>query len=67
MSFKEVFKDRSQFLEAERNKEILFKEINRGYLEPLDRTVFKKSAEERFKLFLIKQEWKNLEKLKYSK
>lgn len=58
MSFKEVFKDRSQMLEAEKKKEQVFKEINSGFKEPLDRSVFKKSSEERGKLFTLKAEWK---------
>jgi hypothetical protein len=58
MSLKEVFKDKSQILEAEKRRNQLFKEINSGMKEPLDRNIFKKTAEERGKLFTLKAEWK---------
>jgi hypothetical protein len=59
ISFKEVFKDKTQVLEAERNKQQLLKEVvNRGMQEPLDRKVFQKTPEEKGKLFTLKAQWK---------
>ncbi len=65
VSFKEVFKDRSQELEAEKNKAILLKEVNRGFREPLDRNVFKKTAQEKGKLYTMKEDWKKNMKICY--
>lgn len=65
ISIKEVFKNRSQILEAEKKRNELFKEINSGMQEPLDRKVFEKSPEEKGKLFTLKAEWKKNMKICY--
>jgi F0F1-type ATP synthase epsilon subunit len=57
------FKNNFEKKEAQKNKELLFKEINRGYSEPLDREVFKKTVEERNNIFSMKMSWKSDMKL----
>lgn len=58
MSVKEVFKSKSDLNNAQNKREQLFKEVNRGMQEPLDRVVFEKTPEEKGKLFTLKVEWK---------
>lgn len=65
MSFKEVFKTKSDLNDAQNKKEQLFKEVNRGMQEPLDRKVFEKTPEEKGKLFTLKAEWKKNMKICY--
>ena len=58
LSEKNVFKTKGEIAEAVHNKALLFKEVNRGYKEPLDRKVFKKTEEERNKIYSMKTSWK---------
>lgn len=60
MSFKEVFKNNSDLSAAISNKQNLFKEINSGMREPLNREEFKKSPEEKEKIYSLKSKWKSL-------
>jgi len=53
-----VFKDNNDIANALQKREQLFKEINKGYKEPIDRSVFKKSIEERNKIYSMKTAWK---------
>ena len=58
MSFKEVFKNKTDISYAGKEKELIFKEINRGMRDPIDRTVFKKTPEERAHIYTLKSKWK---------
>lgn len=55
---KGVFKDNSDIAKALNNRALLFKEVNRGYKDPIDRSVFKQSIEDKNKLYSMKTAWK---------
>lgn len=59
-----LFKSTIDIRAYEKAKAEVFKEVNRGIKEPIDRSVFKKSEKEKIKLWEMKMEWKKLQKSK---
>jgi hypothetical protein len=53
-----VYKSKDEVLQAQRNNKLLFKELNRGFIEPLDRNVFKKTVEDRNEMYSLRTKWK---------
>lgn len=41
------------------NRKLLYKEVNRGVQDPVDRSVFKQSQEEKVKAWQAKSAWKS--------
>jgi hypothetical protein len=44
----------------EQNRKSLLKDVNRGVKEPIDRSVFKQTPEQKIAAFECKAEWKRL-------
>ena len=59
-----IFKSSMDIRAYEKEKAELFKEVNRGMREPLDKSVFVKTEKEKIKLWEMKMKWKELQKSK---